>query len=366
MKFTRYLLGNFFRSLILVCIGAVLIFVVIDFVGNIRMWLTRGMEDTIEYYRCYLPYIFYLILPIAILIGVVASIGNMARHLELTAVMGSGRSGPAVLRPLLLVGVILSGGMFWMGEYVLPDANFRRLELAQPSGGRKQVSRVKEKSNFAFISSDKHTWHFQFYSATRKEARKVILLCFSKGRMSERWDSRTMSWVEKDSTHAKGYWQMHDGFRRVFQRDGSIRVEPFQKRSLQGVVPTRPEDLIFERQTGDEMNTTMIQERIAAQRRSGEETRVLETQWHFKYSGPFVALITLLIGASLSHRYSRAGGLSSKFGVGLFFSFAYYVTIKIGLQMGEAGVLAPWVGAWLGNIIFGMIAFILLVRSFRL
>lgn len=366
MKFTRYLLGNFFKSFILVALGAVLIFVVIDFVGNIRLWLSRGMPDTIEYYRCYLPYIFYLILPIAVLIAVVASVGNMARYLELTAVQGGGRSGPAMLRPLLVVGVILSAGMFLMGEYVLPDANFRRLELAQTSGGRKKLERVKEKTNFAYISSEKNAWYFQYYSASRKEARKVILLCFSKGSMSERWDARTMSWISKDSLSKNGYWQMNDGFRRVFQRDGSIRVEPFQKRSLLGVVPTRPEDLIFERQTGDEMNSTMIRERIAAQRRSGEETRVLETQLHFKYSGPFVALITLLIGASLAHRYSRAGGLSSKFGIGLFFSFAYYVTIKIGLQMGEGGVLVPWLGAWIGNLIFGFIALVLLVRSFRL
>lgn len=366
MKFTRYLLGNFAKSFVLVAIGAILIFVVIDFVGNIRMWLSRGMENTLEYYQCYLPYIFYLILPIAVLIAVVASLGSMARHLELTAILGAGRSGPAMLRPLVLVGLLLSGGMFWMGEYVLPDANFRRLELAQPTGGRKQVSRIKERSNFAYISSDKHTWHFQYYSAARKEARKIILLCFAKGSMTERWDARTMIWVGKDSVNAKGHWEMMDGHRRVFHRDGTIRVEPFAKRSLLGVVPTRPEDLIFERQTGDEMNTTMIQERIAAQRRSGEETRVLETQWNFKYSGPFVALITLLIGAALSHRYSRAGGLSSKFGVGLFFSFAYYVTIKVGLQMGEGGVLVPWLGAWLGNIIFGFVAMVLLVRSFRL
>jgi len=136
--------------------------------------------------------------------------------------------------------------------------------------------------------------------------------------------------------------------------------------SLKGVVPTRPEDIIFARQTGDEMNTSMIRQRISAQKRSGEDTAVLETQLYFKYSGPFMALITLMIGAALSHRYSRSGGISTKFGIGLFISFGYYIVFKIGLQMGEGGVVSPMLGAWIGNIVFGFFALLMLVRSFRL
>jgi len=368
MKFTLYMLGNFFRSFLLVSLGSVLIFVVIDFVGNIHMWLGRGWPDTGAYYLNYLPHIFYLILPIAILISVVSSLGGMSRHLELSAVQGAGRSEFAMLRPLFLVGLFISIGMFWMGEKILPDANFRRLELAQPTNTSRTIARVKEKSQFAYVSSDKHSWYFQYYSAPRKEARKVILLCYANGDVADRYDSRTMNWVDslKDSVSHQGYWLMFDGFHRSFKDDGVIVVEPFKQQSLRGIVPTRPEDLIFARQTGDEMSSTMIRERIIAQRRSGDDTRVLETQWHFKFSGPFAALVTLLIGAALSHRYSRSGGISAKFGVGLLVSFAYYVAIKVGLQMGEGGIISPWLGAWIGNIIFGFFALILLVRSFRL
>jgi len=331
------------------------------------MWLNRGAHDTIEYYLSYLPHILYLTLPIAVLIAVVASLGGMSRHLELSAIQGAGRSGLRMLLPLLFMGGLISLGMFWLEEHVLPDANFHRLELAQPSQSSRAVKRVKEKSQFAFVSSDKHSWYFQYYSATRREARRVLLLCMRNGAVSERYDSRLMRWVPAgDTAHGEGYWEMTDGFRRTFRSDGSVLVEPFTKRSLQGVVPTRPEDLIFSRQTADEMNIQMVRERIEAQRRSGEDSRVLETQLHFKYSGPFVALVTMLIGAALSHRYSRSGGLSSKFGIGLFVSFAYFVCIKVGLQLGEGGLLSPWMGGWIGTIGFSILAMILLVRSFRL
>ena len=49
MKFSRYLIWNFLKMFLLIFIGAIVMFVVIDFVGNIRTWLSRGMEDVVDY-----------------------------------------------------------------------------------------------------------------------------------------------------------------------------------------------------------------------------------------------------------------------------------------------------------------------------
>ena len=44
MKFSRYLIWNFLKMFLIVVCGAILIFVVIDFVGNIKTWLARDMK----------------------------------------------------------------------------------------------------------------------------------------------------------------------------------------------------------------------------------------------------------------------------------------------------------------------------------
>lgn len=131
-------------------------------------------------------------------------------------------------------------------------------------------------------------------------------------------------------------------------------------------VETLPEDFINERQTGDEMNTKEVEKRIGVLRRSGEDTRTLETAFHFKYASPWTNFIVLLIGAALCHRFSRSGGLSQKFGIGLFIIFSYYIIIRLGLKMGENGALSPWLGAYGPHFIFLAIAGVLLYRSFRL
>jgi len=363
MKFSRYLLVRFLQAFLLVSLAVVLIFLVIDFVGNIRAWLGKGWEVTLEYYLNYLPYMFYLTLPISLLIAVVASLGTMARYLELVAAQGAGRSPILVLSPVFAFGLFLSLGMFIMGETILPDSNYRRLELVQPTGKR-AVKRIKERSQFAYVTTHQ-SWYFQHYSAPRQEARKAILLQLKEGRIIERFDAQNMRWV-LDSATGKGSWILEQGFQRVFSPSGEILVKSFQKKNLAGLVTLMPEDLIYTRQTGDEMNSRMIRERLQAQRRSGESTTVLETQLHFKYSGPFVAIVTLLLGASLAHRYSRSGSITTKFGIGLLLSFAYYVSIKVGLQMGEAGVLSPLLGAWIANGVFGVLGLFLLWRSLRI
>jgi lipopolysaccharide export system permease protein len=110
----------------------------------------------------------------------------------------------------------------------------------------------------------------------------------------------------------------------------------------------------------------MVKARIDVLRRSGEDTRAMETALQFKYSAHWMNLIVLLIGAALCHRYSRSGGLSQKFGVGLLLVFSYYILERIGLKMGENGALSPFWAAWNSHFIYAGLAFVMLYLSFRL
>jgi lipopolysaccharide export system permease protein len=359
VRFSRYLVANFLRMLALVLLATIVVFIVIDFVGNIRMWLSRGMDETGEYYLNYLPYIVFLVTPIALMLATVGAVGGMARHLELTAMQSAGRSGLRTLLPIFLLGLIATGGLFVLEETVLPDANYRRLEIAETRMEKKKNPRIKEKSQFVYIGSDKSSWYFRHYSSTSKKGRDVVLLIQKEGRLVERFDARRMAWKNKG-------WVLENGWHRTFRSDGTLEAIPFRDYNLGRQSRVRPEDLINDRQTGDEMTIQEIRQRIEVLRRSGEDTRKLETQLHFKFSSPLMAFVILLMSTALSHRYSRASALSQKFGVGLLLAFSYYVLIRIGLQMGENGALEPWLGAWVGHIIFGFISLLMLIRSFRL
>ena len=160
------------------------------------------------------------------------------------------------------------------------------------------------------------------------------------------------------------YWLFERGLKRIFNKDGSVTVLPLHKEKMIGKVTTRPADLINKRQVPDEIDSKMVRERIEVLKRSGEDTRAMETALHFKLSAHWMNLVVLLIGAALCHRYSRSGGLSQKFGVGLLLVFSYYILERIGLKMGENGALTPFLAAWISHFIFGGVACAMLYRSF--
>ncbi len=412
MKFSRYLVLHFLKMFLLVLLGAVFMFIVIDFVGNIRTWLARDLLDAKAYYIAYLPYIVYLVTPVALFIGVVASVGNMSRHLEIMAIQQSGRSPFHALVPVFFVGAIVTVFSFYLDAKILPDANHSRYKIMEPMSQQRKDPRIRDKRDFVYISGDKTSWFMRSYSGASKMGRDVVLLVFRDGDLYERFDARRLRWVEPDTVFAEaegtekeeksgrrqarkldlneepekpeasrdsgksspriiesvepGYWRFEDGYERTFLKDGTVETRHFVRESLKGKTSLLPEDFLDERQRGDEMDAKTILRKIEVQKRSGENTSKLETAYYFKFSGSMMNFIVLLIGAALAHRFNRNGGLSQKFGLGILLVFSYYVVIRIGLKMGENGALYPVLGAWIGHIVFAVVAFWVLYRSFRL
>ena len=244
---------------------------------------------------------------------------------------------------------------------------------------KKKNPRIKEKRDFTFIDSERASWFFRHYSGVNRLGRDVVLLLREDGRLRERYDARIVRWEEippKDSLDSiarlesidppPGCWVFERGNRRQFNKDGTVKGYPIKREKVCDKVNTHPNDLINERQTADEMDSKMVMARISVLKRSGEDTHAMETALQFKRSAHWMNLIVLLIGAALCHRYSRSGGLSQKFGVGLLIVFSYYIFERIGLKMGENGALTPFWAAWISHFIYGGVAVVMLYRSFRL
>jgi lipopolysaccharide export LptBFGC system permease protein LptF len=61
-----------------------------------------------------------------------------------------------------------------------------------------------------------------------------------------------------------------------------------------------------------------------------------------------VALVAIPI-AGTSNRRNAIVGVASSIGI----CFLFFILMRFGLALSTSGVLAPWIGAWGPNIIFG-------------
>jgi lipopolysaccharide export system permease protein len=357
MIFHRYLIKHFFKFFCLMLICLIIVFVVMDYVGNMRFWQERPFADVAKYYSYYVPHIVYMMMPVVLLLTTITTIGAMARHLELVSMQSGGQSPWKIFSPFVLILLLLGGGKYLLTEYVIPDANHNRLEMAQIHQ-KDWARRETQRSHFIYIGAASATYYFRSYRASDKTGIDVTLFLFDKeGKIRERFDARRMTWQEQ--------WILENGRHRIFHLDGTIGVAEFERMEMAGILQEDPEDLINSRFSPDEMNSKQLLERIEILRRTGENTAALETQYHLKLSGVFVSLLVAIMALALAHK-KRRGGLTWSFGIGLLATFSYYILIKLGVLMGENGVTEPWIAAWGGNILFSVATLIVLIRSFKL
>ena len=80
-----------------------------------------------------------------------------------------------------------------------------------------------------------------------------------------------------------------------------------------------------------------------------------------KISYPFINFVIILIGIPFALRHTR-GGTLMYIGMGMGIGFIFYGFMAINTALGKAGVLPPFLSAWLPNIIFCICGFFMLAK----
>jgi lipopolysaccharide export system permease protein len=85
---------------------------------------------------------------------------------------------------------------------------------------------------------------------------------------------------------------------------------------------------------------------------------------HKKYSIPFACIIFVLIGSPIAIRMGKSG-MSTAIGLSMLFFLVYYICLIGGEKIADRGLVSPLLAMWSPNIIFGVLAVILLRAAAR-
>src|SRR5438270_13950252 len=120
----RYLLRELFVPLVY-CLGGFLLFwVFFDLFTELNTFQSRklSVSDITEYYLLSLPGILVIILPITLLLALLYTLTNHARHHEITAIRAAGVSLGRLCLPYLAIGFVGSLLLFALNELWVPDS----------------------------------------------------------------------------------------------------------------------------------------------------------------------------------------------------------------------------------------------------
>lgn len=107
---------------------------------------------------------------------------------------------------------------------------------------------------------------------------------------------------------------------------------------------------------GESKNVQLSQEAI------GKQINSYDVEIFKKYSIPFACFVFILVGAPLGFRVKK-GGFGIAAGLSLLFFLLYWISLIGGEKLADRGIVTPFVGMWIANILIGIFGIYLMFRS---
>jgi len=345
----RILDGYLLRAFLVALGGALAAFlsvaIVVDLFERLDTFLDHDVRPglVLQYYVATLPFLFSVILPIATLLGVLFSLGGMARRNELVAMTSAGVSLYRILAPLLAAGVALSAVGLLFTMQLAPRGTRRANDIWDHEIKERPHLSGTTRRDLSYLGTGGRLFLIRRFDAARGRMDDVVVQQFAGGTLVHRVDAGRADWED-------GRWVFRDGYLRAFREQGPPVVEPFAERAFPEI-REKPEDFLQVLGDPDEMTLGDLQDHARRTVSSGGDPTRLVVEEYGRWSFPFAAFLVILLGAPLAGAIRR-GGHALGFGLALLVGFGYYILLRVGQTYGLNGTLPPWAAAWLPNLVF--------------
>ncbi len=356
MTYDLHIIRRFLSGYFVLVLGLIVFFVVLHYVEYIDDFMDRGatMKDVfLLYYPNYIPEIVRLISPLALFISAVFLTGRLSQKLELASLKSAGVSLYRLLVPFLVVGIVVTGLMFWFNGWIVPQTNQVRLAFEQDY--TKDAQGQAEFANIHRQNAPGSVISVNFYERNSKTATTVTIQSFLNGVMTERIDADRMTWVDSTAT-----WKLIQPTVRRFDLDGNMTQ--VEMTLIDTTLSILPRDLARSQGDVDAMSISAAKEYLDSLHRTGANRlgRPL-VMYYSKFSYPWANLILILLAVPMAS-IRRRGGQAVQLGIGLVFAFIYLALMKLIEPFGYAGTISPMVAAWAPHVLFLILALVVMWR----
>jgi LPS export ABC transporter permease LptG len=354
-RLDRYVLRNFLLAYFYCIAGFISIWFIFDISDNISTFLDERVSRTLiaKYYLTQVPQILVILLPVALLLALLFSLGRMSRSNEIVSMLTAGVSVPRVLAPLLLVGLLTTAGSTALNYALAPHAEYARKKLLEDQKSRRQPGLLAQ---IFRNRTDNRTWYIQHFKPGENNFTTVHIV------QQDANDTIVMNYIATSAVYHPDQkaWELqlvkvvhYDEVGNITNREffGSLMLNgwsetPFRLTSANVraeylSVPELRDYLVF----NSDFPATLL--------------APFATHLQYRLALPWTCLVITLIAAPLGIGYSRRGILSSvASAIGLVFAMNF--ATHLFLALGEGARIPNWAAAWTPNILFGALGLLLL------
>ena len=371
----RYFLRELLIPLGYCLVGFLVFWIAFDVFANLGDFQKNGLlgRDIAEYYLVQAPEILVIILPISLLLALLYSLTNHARHNEITAARVAGVSLWRLLLPYLAVGLLISVGSFALNELCVPNsAEAAKLILARHLGPGSGQAKTGEARGLPVRNErDRRDWVIGLYNSVSGEMINPVV------GWHEADGSSYLQIHARRAARVNGVWTFYDVEEFKTDMHTNMPPVPVLETNLLAMpeFSETPEQIKSEvkissglalpggsRTKKADMSVAEILNYLRLHPNPSASSRSwLYTKLHGRLAAPWTCVVVVLIAipfGAISGRRNVFMGVAGS----LVICFAYFVVQQLALALGSGGYLEPWLAGWLPNLLFGLVGLGLMAR----
>jgi len=345
-----------------------------DLFDDIQQNHVKG-KVVFHYYAFHTFQILFTIAPIAVLVSVLITLGVLARRNEVTAMKAGGISLYRVAAPVIGMGLVVSGSLYALQEFILPETNKVATMDFNVIKGRPPQSSDQFDRRW-ILATDGRFYNYDYVvekQSPRKpglaeggERHEFTLYGFSIYDVNpETWDLQERVRASRAAWNpASRTYDLERGWRRTMGDHAGFHTFDVETVRAVGSDPggeiEEPSYFKREDRPSDTMGFGELSDHIRSLQTRGFDVAKLKVQLHRKLAFPLVGVIMTLLGIPFSFVVARRGALYG-IGISIVIGIVYWAFLGIFEALGNNAALPATLAAWAPNLIFGSAGLYLLL-----
>lgn len=354
------------------CLGALLIFwsagELVGELPDLQKAKLRG-GDVAEYCLTQVPEKMVLLLPVALLFALLYALTQHARNNEITAMRAAGISLARLAMPYFAIGLLLSLALFAINEFLVSGASLRGEEIKlRRVGSASDVRERRLARNFRLENTlQRRYWHVGVFNLDTAEIKDVWITQWQP-------DSSLTKFHADEGTYTNGGWEFTNvkEFQQGAEKGATLTPGLYTNNLFKADFTETPDEFRSEvkvsagltlrkAKRADIPISDLLDYLRLHPRMQSRESAWIYTKLHGRLAAPWTCLVVVLIAlpfGAVSGRKNVFVGVAGS----IFIFFAFYVLSALGLTLGIAQLVPPWLAAWLPNLVFSCAALFFIAR----
>ncbi len=306
-----------------------------------------------DYYLNFIPWIGLMLAPIFVFISVVYFTSRLTSNTEVICMLNGGVSFYRLLYPYMFTATLLALLFGYYNHHLLPKSNKVKIKFEETYAAKKD-QRTSDVNYHFQIGKDTFVYTQSYdintntgYKFTMEEIKnKVQGYKFTAENMQ--WDTTRKKWELKNWTFRKNLGN-HDSIGRG--------QDTFM------ILPVTTKEYVKQNYDIETMTTKELKQFIVDQIHKGNENiKIYEVEKYRRTAIPFSTIILTLIAVAMTTKKVR-NGMGLYIVAGMMLSGIYIIIQQFSTVFATKGNLDPLIAVWIPNMIFGVIAFLLILRA---